>query len=158
MMTAIIMVGRTGASFAARIGSMRVGEELDAFQTLGIPISDYIVLPRLLALSLMMPLLTLYADLIGIGGGMLISVTLQDVTPRLFMNTLIGAVHFEDFLIGIVKGAIFGVLIAVTGCLRGIQSGSDAEAVGRATTSAVVTGTTLIIAANALVDWLETIG
>lgn len=158
MMTAIIMVGRTGASFAARIGTMRVAEELDAFQTLGIPVSDYIVLPRLLALSLMMPLLTLYSDLIGIAGGMLISMTIQDVTPRLFMNTLIGAVHLDDFVIGIVKGTIFGILIAVTGCLRGIQCGPNAEAVGKATTSAVVTGTTLVIAANAVIDWLETIG
>jgi phospholipid/cholesterol/gamma-HCH transport system permease protein len=158
MMTAIIMVGRTGAAFAARIGTMRVGEELDAFQTLGIPISDYIVLPRLLALFLMMPLLTLYADVVGIGGGMLISMTLQDVTPRLFMNTLITAVHLDDFLIGILKGTVFGVIIAITGCLRGVQCGSNAEAVGRATTSAVVTGTTLVIMANALIDWLATIG
>ncbi|HEX9658854.1 MAG TPA: ABC transporter permease [Rhodothermales bacterium] len=158
MMTAIIMVGRTGASFAASIGTMRVGEELDAFQTLGVPISDYIVLPRLLALSLMMPLLTLYADVIGIGGGMLVSVTMQDVTPRLFLNTLIGAVHLNDFVVGIVKGAVFGVLIAITGCLRGIQCGSNAEAVGKATTSAVVTGTTLVILSNAIIDWLETLG
>ena len=158
MMTAIIMVGRTGASFAASIGTMRVGEELDAFQTLGVPISDYIVLPRLLALSLMMPLLTLYADVIGIGGGMLISVTMQDVTPRLFLNTLIGAVHLNDFVIGIVKGAVFGVLIAITGCLRGVQCGSNAEAVGKATTSAVVTGTTLVILSNTIIDWLETLG
>lgn len=158
MMTAIIMVGRTGASFAARIGTMRVGEELDAFQTLGVPISDYIVLPRLLALSLMMPLLTLYADVVGIAGGMLVASTLQDVTPRLFIGTLIGAVNLDDFVIGLIKGAVFGVLIAVTGCLRGIQCGSNAEAVGKATTSAVVTGTTLVIMANALIDWLETIG
>ena len=158
MMTAIIMVGRTGASFAAGIGTMRVGEELDAFQTLGVPISDYIVLPRLLALSLMMPLLTLYADVIGIGGGMLVSITMQDVTPRLFLNTLVNAVHMDDFVIGIVKGAVFGILIAITGCLRGIQCGPNAEAVGKATTSAVVTGTTLVILSNAIIDWLETLG
>ena len=158
MMTAIIMVGRTGASFAARIGTMRVAEELDAFQTMGVSVSDYIVLPRLLALSIMMPLLTLYADVVGVAGGMLISMTIQDVTPRLFMNTLVHAVQLEDFTIGIVKGAVFGVLIAVTGCLRGMQCGSNAEAVGKATTSAVVTGTTLVILANAVIDWLETIG
>jgi phospholipid/cholesterol/gamma-HCH transport system permease protein len=157
LMTGIIMVGRSGAAFAAEIGSMKVSEELDAFKTLGISAVDYIVIPRLLALFLMMPLLTVFGDAMGVVGGMLVSMNTMDIDPRLFLSNLFGAVGLGDFWIGVVKGTVFGLLIALSGCLRGMQCGRSADAVGKATTSAVVTGITLIIAANALIDWLASI-
>ncbi|MFV1980375.1 MAG: ABC transporter permease [Rhodothermia bacterium] len=157
LMTGIIMVGRSGAAFAAEIGSMKVSEELDAYRTLGISSIDFIVLPRILALFLMMPLLTVFGDIVGVLGGMLVSASVMDIAPRLFLGNLFGAVGIPDFAIGVAKGTIFGALIAISGCMRGMQSGSSADAVGKATTSAVVTGITLIIGANALVDWLATI-
>ncbi len=157
LMTGIIMVGRSGAAFAAEIGSMKVSEELDAYRTLGISSIDFIVLPRMLALFLMMPLLTVFGDMVGVLGGMMVSASVMDIAPRLFLGNLFGAVGISDFAIGVAKGTIFGALIAISGCMRGMQSGSSADAVGKATTSAVVTGITLIICANALIDWLSTI-
>ena len=157
LMTGIIMVGRSGAAFAAEIGSMKVSEELDAYQTLGISPIDFIVLPRMIALFLMMPILTIFGDFVGIMGGMLVSASLMDIAPKLFLGNLFGAVGIPDLMIGIAKGTLFGALIAISGCLRGMQSGDSADAVGKATTSAVVTGITLIIGANALIDWLATI-
>jgi len=157
LMTGIIMVGRSGAAFAAEIGSMKVSEELDAYRTLGISSIDFIVLPRILALFLMMPILTIFGDIMGVLGGMMVSASVMDIGPRLFLGNLFGAVGIADFAIGVAKGTMFGALIAISGCMRGMQSGSSADAVGKATTSAVVTGITLIIGANALVDWLATI-
>ena len=157
LMTGIIMVGRSGAAFAAEIGSMKVSEELDAYQTLGISAIDFVVLPRMLALFLMMPLLTVFGDLVGVLGGMVVSSFTMDISPRLFLGNLFTAVGVGDFQIGIVKGTVFGGLIAYSGCMRGLQSGKSADAVGKATTSAVVTGITLIIGANAIIDWLASI-
>jgi phospholipid/cholesterol/gamma-HCH transport system permease protein len=157
LMTGIIMVGRSGAAFAAEIGSMKVSEEIDAYTTLGISPIDFIVLPRMLALFLMMPLLTVFGDVVGILGGMFVSASVMDIGPQLFLGNLFGAIGVGDFAIGIFKGTVFGALIAVSGCMRGMQSGNSADAVGKATTSAVVTGITLIISANALIDWLASI-
>lgn len=157
LMTGIIMVGRSGAAFAAEIGSMKVSEELDAYTTLGVSSIDFIVMPRMIALFLMMPFLTVFGDFVGIMGGMIVSSVVMDIAPRLFFNNLFGAVGLNDFGIGILKGTIFGALIAISGCLRGMQAGSSADAVGKATTSAVVTGITLIIGANAIIDWLASV-
>ena len=157
LMTGIIMVGRTGAAFAAEIGSMKVSEEIDAYQTMGVPPMDYLVLPRLLALFLMMPLLTVYSDIIGVMSGMVISTAMMDINPQLFLGTLLDAVGLPDFLIEVFKGTIFGGIIALSGCMRGMQCGRSADAVGAATTSAVVTGITLIILSNAVIDWLATL-
>jgi phospholipid/cholesterol/gamma-HCH transport system permease protein len=154
LMTGIIMAGRTGAAFAAELGSMKITEEIDAYTTLGISSVDHLVLPRLLGIFFMMPLLTIYADLIGIAGGMFISATMLDLSVKQFMNGLLSAVTLSDAVLGVVKGTFFGAIIGVTGCMKGLQAGSDASAVGRAATSAVVLGITLIIGANALVDWL----
>ncbi len=154
LMTGIIMVGRTGAAFAAEIGSMKASEEIDALQTMGVSPMDYIVLPRMLALFLIMPLLTVYGDAVGILGGMMVSTSMMDISVPLFLSTMFDAVTFFDFGLGVIKGTVFGGLIAVAGCLRGIQCGHSADAVGAATTSAVVTGITLILLANALIDWL----
>jgi phospholipid/cholesterol/gamma-HCH transport system permease protein len=154
LMTGIIMAGRTGAAFAAELGSMKITEEIDAFKTLGISPVDHLVLPRILGLFLMMPLLTIYADFIGILGGMIVAVTLLDISTTQFIGGLLTPVTLADGLLGIFKGSVFGLIIGMAGCLRGLQTGNDAGAVGRAATSAVVTGITLIILANAVIDWL----
>ena len=154
LMTGIIIAGRTGAAFAAELGSMKITEEIDAYTTLGISPMEHLVLPRLLGIFVMMPLLTLYADFVGIVGGMLVSAALLDLSIKQFMNGLLYAVTLSDALLGLLKGTIFGLIVGIAGCMKGLQGGSDAAAVGRATTSAVVLGITLIIAANAVVDWL----
>ncbi len=157
LMTGIIIAGRTGAAFAAEIGSMKVSEEIDALKTLGISPIDFIVLPRMLALFLMMPVLVIYADVIGVTSGMLISKVMLDIPFPIFLSGVKVAADWPDYVLGVVKGIVFGVLIAVSGCLRGMQSGSSADAVGLATTSAVVTGITLIIFFNAVIDWIAAI-
>jgi phospholipid/cholesterol/gamma-HCH transport system permease protein len=153
-MTGIIMAGRTGAAFAAELGSMKITEEIDAFSTLGISPIEHLVLPRMLGLFVMMPLLTIFADAVGIAGGMLVAVSLMDLSPTQFVGGLLTAVTLSDALLGIFKATIFGLIIGLAGCMKGMQTGSDAGAVGRSATSAVVMGITLIIMANAVVDWL----
>lgn len=155
LMTGIIMAGRTGAGFAAELGSMKISEEIDAYETLGISPIDQLVLPRVLGLFVMMPLLTIYAMFVGIAGGLLVAVALLDLTPTQFIGGLLTPVTLADGLLGVFKGTVFGLLIGITGCLRGMQTGADAGAVGRAATSAVVTGITLIIMANAVIDWIS---
>jgi len=157
MMTGVIMAGRTGAAFAAEIGSMKVTEEIDALRTLGISPIDFIVLPRMLALFLMMPLLVIYADVVGLLSGGVVSYFMLDIGPNIFMKGMTEAVGLPDFYLGMIKGVIFGVIVAVTGCLRGMQCGSSADAVGLAATSAVVTGITMIILANAVIDWIAAV-
>jgi phospholipid/cholesterol/gamma-HCH transport system permease protein len=154
LMTGIIMAGRTGAAFAAELGSMKINEEIDAYETLGISPVDQLVLPRVLGLFVMMPLLTIYAMFVGIAGGLVVAVTLLDLTVVQFMGGLLTPVTLSDGLLGVFKGTVFGLLIGVTGCMRGLQTGKDAGAVGKAATSAVVTGITLIIVANAIIDWV----
>ncbi len=154
LMTGIIIAGRTGAAFAAELGTMKVTEEIDAYTTLGLSPIDHLVLPRILGLFFMMPLLTLYADVVGIVGGMLVSWSLLDLSFTQFTNGLLAAVTLSDALLGLLKGTIFGLIVGVAGCMKGLQGGSDASAVGQAATAAVVLGITLIVAANALVDWL----
>lgn len=154
LMTGIIMAGRTGAAFAAELGSMKITEEIDAFVTLGIAPVDHLVMPRLLGLLVMMPLLTIYADFVGIMGGMLVSVSMLDLSMKQFIGGMLTAVTLSDALLGVLKGFIFGYIVGLAGCMKGLSTGSDAGAVGRAATSAVVLGITLIILANAIVDWL----
>jgi phospholipid/cholesterol/gamma-HCH transport system permease protein len=154
LMTGIIMAGRTGAAFAAELGSMKITEEIDAYTTLGVSPIDHLVLPRMLGLFVMMPLLVIYADFVGIIGGMLVAVTLLDLSPTQFTGGLLSAVALSDALLGVFKGTIFGVIIGLSGCMKGMQTGTDAGAVGRSATRAVVMGITLIILANAVIDWL----
>jgi phospholipid/cholesterol/gamma-HCH transport system permease protein len=154
LMTGIIMAGRTGAAFAAELGSMKITEEIDAYSTLGISPIDHLVLPRMLGLFVMMPLLAVYAAFIGVGGGMLVAVTMLDLSPTQFMGGMLSVVTLSDALLGIVKATAFGLIIGLAGCMKGLQTGSDAGAVGRSATSAVVLGITLIIVANAVFDWL----
>jgi phospholipid/cholesterol/gamma-HCH transport system permease protein len=150
IMTGIILCGRTGAAFAAQLGTMKVNQEIEAFQTFGISPVEFLVLPRMLALILMMPLLCVFADVIAIAGGFLVSTLMLDVTPMLYLGRTVATITLTSFLLGIVKGAYFGVVVALTGCLRGMQCGTNAAAVGQATTSAVVTGITVIIASDGL--------
>jgi phospholipid/cholesterol/gamma-HCH transport system permease protein len=154
LMTGIIMAGRTGAAFAAELGSMKITEEIDAYTTLGVSPVDHLVLPRVLGLFVMMPLLVVYADFVGILGGMLVAMTLLDLTPTQFVGGLLTAVTLSDGMLGIFKATVFGLVIGLAGCMKGLQTGSDAGAVGRSATSAVVIGITLVILANAVIDWL----
>jgi phospholipid/cholesterol/gamma-HCH transport system permease protein len=151
IMTGIIMAGRTGASFAAQLGTMQVNEEIDALRTLGISPMEFLVLPRMLALFLMMPLLSLYADLMGILGGLIIGVSMLDLNFMEYYNKTRESVHLNDFWVGLFSAAVFGVLVALAGCLRGMQSGRSASAVGEATTSAVVTSIVSIVVAMAVI-------
>ena len=150
IMTGIIICGRTGAAFAAQLGTMKVNQEIEAFQTFGISPFEFLVLPRMVALVLMMPLLCLFADLIAITGGFLVPALMLDVSPALYLHRTIDSIHLFSFLLGVFKGGFFGVLVALTGCLRGMQCGTNAAAVGQATTSAVVTGITWIIASDGI--------
>ena len=151
MMTAVIMAGRTGAAYAAQLGTMQVNEEIDALVTMGISPVDYLVVPRTLALVVMMPLLCIYANLMGILGGVIVGTGLLDLPLKQFLVQLQDAVALSDFLVGIVKSAIFGVIVAMAGCLRGMQCGRSAMAVGAAATSAVVTAIVHIIVADAVI-------
>jgi phospholipid/cholesterol/gamma-HCH transport system permease protein len=147
MMTAIVMAGRTGAAYAAQLGSMRASQEIDAFTTMGIPPFDFLVLPRMVALCLMMPLLCLYADLLGILGGATIGVGMLHLSPTVYFQQTARAVDVGDLAGGVFKASVYGVLIALAGCLRGTQASSSAAGVGEATTSAVVTSIVWIISA-----------
>jgi len=150
IMTGIIMCGRTGAAFAAQLGTMKVNQEIEGFQTFGISPFEFLVLPRMLALVLMMPLLCLFANVISIAGGFMVSALMLDVAPVLYLHRTIESIHLTTFVLGVAKGGFFGVIIALTGCLRGMQCGTNAAAVGQATTSAVVTGITWIIASDGI--------
>lgn len=154
IMTGIIMAGRTGAAFAAQLGTMQVNEEIDDLKTLGIPPMEFLVLPRMLALTLMMPLLCLYANLMGILGGAAVAVGLYGANPMLYFNRTKEAVGLNDLGIGLFMSIVFGVLVALAGCLRGMQCGRSASAVGDAATSAVVTGIVAIIVATAIITVL----
>jgi phospholipid/cholesterol/gamma-HCH transport system permease protein len=157
LMTGIIMAGRTGAAFAAELGSMKITEEIDAYRTLGLSPVDHLVLPRVLGIFVMMPLLTIYAMFVGIAGGLLVAVTVLDLTVIQFLSGLLAPVRLSDALLGVFKGSVFGLIVGIAGCMRGMQTGNDAGAVGRSATSAVVTGITLIIMANAIIDWIATL-
>ena len=159
LMTAIIMAGRTGAAYAAELGTMQVNEEIDAFKTLGIAPMDYLVMPRLLALVIMMPLLTLYAGLVGILAGIVVSVTVFDLSVYEYYQQTLRALNITHFAVGMMKGTLYGVLIALSGCLRGMQCGRSAQAVGQATTSAVVTSIiSIVIAASVTTVILQKMG
>jgi phospholipid/cholesterol/gamma-HCH transport system permease protein len=150
MMTAIIMAGRTGAAFAAQLGTMQVNQEVDAPTTLGVSPMEFLVVPRMLALVLMVPLLTLYADLMGMLGGAAIAATTLDVSLPVYFRQLREALTLKAFAQGLLKSGVYGGIVALSGCLRGMQCGRSAAAVGEAATSAVVTGIVGIIVSSAV--------
>jgi len=147
MMTGIIMAGRTGAAFAAQLGTMKVTQELDAFTTMGFSPLEFLVLPRVIALVLMMPLLCLYSDFVGILGGAAIGVGMLNLSWTTYFRETTNAINLTGLFGGVFKSSVYGVLIALSGCLRGIQCGNSSSAVGDAATSAVVTGIVAIVAA-----------
>jgi len=154
IMTGIILAGRTGAAFAASIGTMQVNEEIDALQTTGVSPMDFLVLPRVLALSVMMPLLTIYADLMGILGGLIVGVLGLDLSAMEYFQETKKAVGLTNVWIGVFSGFVYGVLVAMAGCMRGMRCGRSASAVGDATTSAVVTSIVSIVVATAVITVL----
>jgi len=150
LMTAIIIAGRSGSAFTAQIGTMRVNEEIDAMQTLGLDPVEVLVVPRVLGLLLTLPLLTLYADLMGLLGGCLMSWSVLGITIPQFLHQLQGALSHWTFWIGIIKAPFFAVTIAVTGCYEGFQVARSAESVGRLTTLSVVEAIFLVIVSDAV--------
>ncbi len=154
LMTAVIVTGRTGAAYAAQLGAMNVNDEIDALKTMGISPMEFLIMPRMLALIVMMPLLCLYADLIGMLGGALVTVSVFDVSLVQYYNETGRAVDLTDFIIGLSKSVVFAVLIATAGCIRGLQSGRSASAVGDATTKAVVDSIVYIVVADSVITLL----
>ena len=154
IMTGIIVAGRTGAAFAAQLGTMQVNEEIDALQTLGVPPMEFLVLPRMLALAVMMPLLCLYADLMGILGGMIVGVFMLDLSFAQYAHETALNMELTYFWVGLFHSFVFGILIALAGCLRGMQCGRSASEVGRAATSAVVTSIVSIVLATAIITFV----
>jgi len=150
LMTAIIVAGRSGAAFAAELGTMRVSEEIDALRTLGLDPYQFLVFPRVLALMLVLPLLTIMADLVGIAGGLLVAMLTLDLTPSAYLIEVQRVVGLWDVFSGCLKTMFFGLSIALIACQRGLATHGGAEGVGRSTTSAVVTSLFAIVVLDAI--------
>lgn len=150
LITAIVMAGRTGAAFAAQLGSMQANEEIDALRTLGISPMEFLVLPRMLALILMTPLLAIYANVLGILGGAFVGTVVGGLTLTAYLIETRAAIGWNHIAQGLICAAVYGAIVAASGCLRGLQSGRSAAAVGQATTSAVVTAIVFIVIAAAV--------
>jgi phospholipid/cholesterol/gamma-HCH transport system permease protein len=150
MMAAVVVAGRTGAAFAAELGNMKANEEIDALETLGLSPVRFLVLPRLLALQLMMPLLALYANALGVLGGLLVAWGLLDLPPVTYWIETKGVLDLSDLGTGLFKSVVFGALIGFAGCLRGLQADRSAAGVGKAATSAVVTSILCVIVSDAV--------
>jgi phospholipid/cholesterol/gamma-HCH transport system permease protein len=151
VMAAVIMAGRTGAAFAAQLGTMQVNEEIDALKTLWVFPMEFLVLLRMLALVIMMPILCVYAGIMGILGGLIVGVGMLNLGLIEYLNQTQASPSLSYFWIGLFYSAVFGVLIALSSCLRGRQCGRSASAVGEATTSAVVTSIVAIVVATAAI-------
>jgi phospholipid/cholesterol/gamma-HCH transport system permease protein len=150
IMTAIVMAGRTGGAYAAQIATMEGNEEIDALRALGISPYHYLVVPRVTALIAMMPVMYFYACLVGLVGGLLVSVAMLDMSPTVFLGQLRGAVLPTEFYIGLSKSICFGAFIALAGCRMGLSAGRSAAEVGRAATGAVVAGIIGVIVLDAV--------
>ncbi len=150
LLTGIILAGRTGASFAALIGTMQVNEEIDALETFAIPPYDFLVLPRVIALTIMAPILTLYSNIMGIAGGFIIGIFLLGISPALYYENTLFYLESSFLWIGLFHGLVFGFIIAVVGCYQGMRCGRSAEAVGKVTTAAVVNSLVGIIVMTAI--------
>jgi len=148
VITSLIVAGRVGAAIAAEVGSMQVTEQIDALETLATNPVKYLVVPRVLALSIMLPVLTIYADIVGIFGGYLVCVYKLSISSSMYIHTTIDALLFKDLFSGLLKTIFFGLIIALVSCYEGFNVEGGAEGVGRATTRAVVTTFIMIIAAD----------
>ena len=154
IMVGVVMAGRTGASYAATIGTMQVNEEIDALKTMGIPVTDFLVLPRIAALTLTMPLLVMLADFMGILGGASVGVGMLGIPAEEYWNYSIKALDMDNFLVGLFHGLVFGVIISVCGCYYGVYCGRNADSVGKATTRAVVSAIVWMIVATGIITWI----
>ncbi len=150
LMTAIIAAGRSGAAFAAEIGTMKVSEEVDALAAMGLDRTRFLVTPKLIALVLMLPCLTLFADLVGILGGLVVANVGLEIPAQVYFRQMTLFMDFGDIRLGLIKSIVFAILIAGVGCLRGFQARGGAESVGRITTSAIVSGIFSIVVADAV--------
>lgn len=154
LMVAMICTGRAGSAFAAEIGTMKAGEEIDALTTMGLVPSRFLVIPKLIALVTVMPLLTLFGDVVGIFGGLTVAYVQLDIPVASYINRTLAAVTAANLGESMVKSVVFAVVIALVGCLRGFQAKNDAQGVGRAATSAVVTAIFLLVIADTLITFL----
>ncbi len=150
IMAGIILAGRTGAAFAAHLGTMQVNEEIDALLTFGISPVEFLVLPRMLAVILMIPLLCLYAMIAGIIGGIIVSVGALGISLPLYYDQTVNSIELTDVWVGVGKSIVFGALVALCGCYHGMRCGRSASAVGQATTAAVVSGIVCVVVADAV--------
>jgi phospholipid/cholesterol/gamma-HCH transport system permease protein len=150
LMTAIIVAGRSGSAYTAQIGTMKVTEEIDALRTIGVGPMELLVLPKVLAMVVALPLLTMYTDVMGILGGMVMARAQLDVGYDTFFNRLDDAISLTSYLIGIGKAPVFAVIITLVGCYQGFQVGGSADSVGRQTTMSVVQAIFLVIVTDAL--------
>jgi phospholipid/cholesterol/gamma-HCH transport system permease protein len=150
LLTALIVSGRSGAAYAAHIGTMQVTEEVDALRVMAIDPIRYLVSPRILAVAFVLPCLTLFADLLGIVGGCIVAAFSLDVTPVAYFNQVHKVLEMSDVVKGLVKSFVFGIEIATIGCLKGFQVRGGAESVGNATTSAVVTSIFILTVTDAV--------
>jgi len=157
IMVGVVMAGRTGAAFAAELGTMQVNEELDSLKTMGIEPMDFLVMPRSLALTCIIPVLCVYADVVGIIGGMLVGVAYMKLTAMEFYDQLITTTSIRDLLVGLFTSFVFGILVSACGCFQGIKCGRDAESVGQAATRAVVSSIVCLTVATAIITVLTTL-
>ncbi|MEJ2135213.1 MAG: ABC transporter permease [Desulfofustis sp.] len=157
IMTGIVMAGRTGGAFAAQLGTMQVNQEIDALKTLGISPMEFLVLPRMLGLTLMMPLLALYANVVGVIGGAVVALGEPNISLIQYYQRTVTAVSLWDLGIGLFSSIVFGIIVALAGCMRGMQCGGSASAVGDAATAAVVTAIVGIIVSTAVITLITSI-
>lgn len=150
IMTAIIVAGRSGSSFAAEIGTMKISEEIDALFTMGFDPTRFLVIPKIIAAAIMVPFLTMFSDLFAILGGLLVGVSMLDLTANAYITQTIKTLTLFDIFWGLLKSLIFALLIAWIGCFRGFRVRGGAAAVGQATTSAVVSSIFLIIVTDSI--------
>jgi phospholipid/cholesterol/gamma-HCH transport system permease protein len=150
LMVAMICTGRAGSAFAAEIGTMKVSEEVDALVTMGLEPTRFLIIPKVLALVVAMPLLTIIGDVMGILGGMTVGQLVLNMSPTAYLSRTVQALSFDAVFEGLLKSVVFAVLIAGVGCMRGLQAKNSAQSVGRSTTSAVVSGIFLVIIADTL--------
>ena len=150
IITAIIMAGRSGAAFAAQLGTMKVNEEIDALRSMGLSPMEFLVLPRMIGMMLMMPLLAIYANFMGVFGGALVAYAALDITLEQYLDVVIESVGLNDVFVGFTMAIVFGAIVAVVGCQKGMSCGKSAEEVGASTTSAVVTSTVIIFVSAAI--------
>ena len=159
IMVGIVMAGRTGSSYAATLGTMQSNEEIDALKTLGVNIYEYLVAPRIISLVLVIPFLTLLADILGIFGGAVVGIGFLNISSSSYFDYAIKALSLSNTLIGVFHSFVYGIIIAICGCYEGINAGRNADSVGRATTNAVVTALVWMIVATGIITiLLEVIG